>query len=117
MTSNHTVEDLTAAIAAFTDARDWRQFHNPKNLLLALMGEVGELAEHFQWLTADEAVRVKYDDYLRAEVAAELADVTIYLLRLADELDVDLGAATLAKLAQNETRFPRTGHQQGDPST
>jgi dCTP diphosphatase len=105
---SRTVAELTAAVNAFVDARDWRQFHNPKNLVLALVGEVGEVAEHFQWLTAEEAAAVPRDPDRRAAVADELADVAIYLLRLADELDVDLAAAVAQKLTRNETRFPGT---------
>lgn len=103
-----TIDDLTAAIAAFADARDWRQFHNPKNLLLALMGELGELAEHFQWLTTEQASKVSEDSSSRSAIEDEVADVAIYLLRLADELNVDLATAIRAKLARNETRFRRS---------
>jgi dCTP diphosphatase len=102
---SRTVAELTAAVNAFVDARDWRQFHNPKNLVLALMGEVGEVAELVQWLTPEEAADLAGGDGHEA-VADELADVAIYLLRLADELDVDLAAAVEAKLARNVRRFP-----------
>lgn len=101
-----TVAELTQQINAFVDARRWRRFHNPKNLVLALMGEVGEVAELLQWLTQEEAAAVADDDLRRAEVADELADVAIYLLRLADELGVDLSQAIRAKLERNATRFP-----------
>jgi dCTP diphosphatase len=103
---SRTVAELTAAVNAFVDDREWRRYHNPKNLILALVGEVGEVAEHFQWLTASEAADLPDDPDRHAEVADELADVAIYLLRLADELGVDLSAAIEAKLTRNETRFP-----------
>jgi dCTP diphosphatase len=99
------MEELQARIRAFAQERDWEQFHTPKNLAMALSGEVGELVEIFQWLTADEAGRVM--DGPRAEnVEDELADVFTYLLRMADVLGVDLAEATRAKLARNEDRYP-----------
>jgi NTP pyrophosphatase (non-canonical NTP hydrolase) len=99
------MDELQASIREFAKERDWEQFHTPKNLAMALSGEVGELVEIFQWLTAAEADRVM--DGPRAEdVEDELADVFIYLLRMADVLGVDLGRATRAKLERNEDRYP-----------
>ena len=103
---SRTVAELTDQVNAFVAARQWRRFHNPPNLGLALMGEVGEVAELFQWQTAAEAAAIADDPVARAEAADELADVAIYLLRLADELQVDLAEAVLAKLERNEERFP-----------
>jgi NTP pyrophosphatase (non-canonical NTP hydrolase) len=108
-----TVEDLTAAVNAFVDVRDWRRFHNPKNLVLALVGEVGEVAELVQWLTAEEAAALAGDAGPRDELADELADVAIYLLRLADEVGIDLAAAIEAKLARNAERFPAGSPEPG----
>lgn len=97
---------LVEAIRAFADARDWAQFHSPKNLAMALTGEVGELVEIFQWLTEDESRRAT-DDPARAEqVRHELADVLIYLVRLSDVLGVDLDAAVREKLAVNARKYP-----------
>lgn len=91
----------------FTEERDWGQFHDPKSLILALVGEVGELAELFQWLSADTAAeRVRDQPLLRGRVSDELADVLIYLVRLADVLDIDLGEAALRKLRGSSERFP-----------
>jgi dCTP diphosphatase len=99
------LEELRTRLRSFARARDWEQFHNPKNLAMALTGEVGELVEIFQWLTADEAGHVMEGP--RAEdVENELADVFIYLLRMADVLGVDLAEATQAKLERNEDRYP-----------
>lgn len=90
----------------FTEERDWGQFHDPKSLLLALVGEVGELAELLQWLpVADVANRARLEP-LRTRTGEELADVLIYLVRLADVLDCDLASAARAKLAAAEARFP-----------
>ena len=109
MSGDVTLAELTAEVRAFSDARDWRQFHNPKNLVLALAGEVGEVAAEVQWLTADQAAVIPSDPDRAAALTDELADVAIYLLRLADELGVDLAAAIRAKLARNETRYPPPG--------
>lgn len=95
---------LRQALRVFAKERDWEQFHTPKNLAMALTGEVGELVEHFQWLTAEQAVAL--DEGVREEVALEMADVLLYLVRLADILDIDLAAATTRKLVINEQRYP-----------
>jgi NTP pyrophosphatase (non-canonical NTP hydrolase) len=89
----------------FTAVRDWEQFHTPKNLAMALAGEVGELIAELQWLTPDEAAHVMEDADAGARVRSELADVTIYLLRLADVLGVDLVEAAHAKLDEGEKRY------------
>jgi len=91
---------------AFTDERDWGQFHDPKSLVLALVGEVGELAELFQWLPADHAAQLAAADPLRQRVGEEMADVLAYLVRLADVLDVDLAEVTRKKLENSAERFP-----------
>ncbi len=96
---------LTRLVREFSVERDWEQFHDPKSLLLAITGELGELAELFQWVPAGDAVARFDEPARRARAAEEMADVTIYLLRLADVLGVDLGAATRAKLALNRDRF------------
>jgi dCTP diphosphatase len=95
-------EDLTRRMREFTDARDWGRFHDLKSLTLALAGEVGEVAELVQWLPGG----MTPDDALRERIGNELADVLLYLVRLADVADVDLGAAAVRKLALNEERFP-----------
>lgn len=100
------IHDLTLSIRAFADARDWGRFHTPKNLAMALSVEVAELAEHFQWLTPEEADALAGDDAAREELASEIADVAIYLLRIADVLGVDVAQAVRSKLARNEVRFP-----------
>ena len=97
--------ELQARLASFAEERQWEPFHTPKNLTMALSGEVGELVEIFQWLTAEQSATVM-DGPRAGDVADELADVFIYLLRLADILDVDLLEAARAKLDRNERRFP-----------
>jgi len=100
------IEDLTAALRQFADERDWAQFHTPKNLVMALVGEVGELIEHFQWLTPEESAEVMQDETSARRIAEELADVLIYLVRLADVVGVDLLSAADTKLEANAKRYP-----------
>ena len=95
---------LNAQLARFAAARDWDQFHNPKNLAMALAGEAGEVLEHFQWLTPEQAANLPPGT--RAEVALECADVLLFLLRLADKLDIDLAAAARKKMTINAKRYP-----------
>ena len=96
---------LSDRLREFADARDWEKFHTPKNLASALSVEASELLEIFQWLTPEESSAVMADDKNRAAVLDEMADVLIYLVRMADVLDVDLVVAANAKVSRNETRF------------
>lgn len=100
------IERLQTMIAQFAAQREWQRFHTPKNLVMALTGEVGELSELFQWLNDEESATITADPALRVRVEEEAADVFIYLLRLADVLDVDLVAAVEAKLRKNAERYP-----------
>ncbi len=95
---------LRGRLRRFAAARDWAQFHTPKNLAAALTVEAAELLEHFQWLTPEQSARLPRA--ARAEVAHELADVLLYLVRLADVLDIDLPAAARRKLAINARKYP-----------
>jgi NTP pyrophosphatase (non-canonical NTP hydrolase) len=98
--------DLASLLRSFAQARDWEQFHTPKNLAMALCGEVGELVACFQWLTPDESKSIMNDPVGAEEIRSELADVLQYLIRLADVLEVDLAEAVRAKAQVNERRFP-----------
>ncbi|WP_427885458.1 nucleotide pyrophosphohydrolase [Kribbella sp. GL6] len=98
--------ELRDRMRTFTEERDWDQFHDPKSLILALVGEVGELAELFQWLPADTARDRAQEPHLHQRTGEELADVLLYLIRLADVLDIDLAQAALHKLEDSTTRFP-----------
>ncbi|UJW34379.1 nucleotide pyrophosphohydrolase [Saccharothrix sp. AJ9571] len=102
-----TLEDLIRRLREFADARDWEPFHTPKNLVMALSGEAGELTSLFQWLTPEESAGWRSDPELEANVLDEIADVTLYLVRLADVLGIDLYEAANAKIDRNELRFPR----------
>ena len=98
--------DLRQRLRTFAAERDWEQFHSPKNLSMALAAEAGELLELFQWLTEEEsrALVTSGDDLAR--VREELADILIYLVRLADQLGIDLEQAALDKIAANAEKYP-----------
>jgi len=100
------IQDLAANLRAFADARDWAQFHSLRNLVLALAGEVGELAAEVQWIPDDSIAQALADPTKRSAVESEIADVASYIIRIADVLGIDLGKAIRDKLALNETRYP-----------
>lgn len=97
---------LQEAIAVFARDRDWDPFHSPKNLAMALTAEVGELVELFQWLSEGASYRVAHDPATARHVRDEIADVLVYLVRLAAVLDVDLDEAVRSKLAANALKYP-----------
>lgn len=96
--------EIRAKARQFASDRDWDQFHSPKNLAMALSGEVGELVEIFQWLTEDQSRNLSPEQ--QKKVAHEIADVQIYLIRLGDKLGVDIPAAVSEKMALNEAKYP-----------
>ena len=104
MDTDDSLQQLRGKLAGFAAERDWDQFHNPKNLAMALVVEAGELVEHFQWLSPAEAAALPAAS--KAEVAMEMADVLMFLLRLADKLDVDLISAAHEKLELNRQKYP-----------
>jgi dCTP diphosphatase len=95
--------DLTISLRRFAEKRDWDKFHTPKNLACALITEAGELLEHFRW---EDFSSETLTDQKRREIEEELADILIFLVRLADKLGTDLPAAAVRKLALNEERYP-----------
>ena len=103
--SEPTFEDMRSQLQSFASARDWDQFHTPRNLALALVGEVGELCELFQW-TSDANPPTSWPEAKRQNLREELADVATYLVRLADKCDVDLPAAIAGKLQKNARKYP-----------
>lgn len=100
------ISDVLARLHEFTDERDWAQFHTPRNLVLALVGEVGELAELVQWRTDAEVVDLARTADGREALADELADVFTYLVGIADALGVDLDEAVHAKISKNAVKYP-----------
>src|SRR5512139_2712552 len=100
------VSRLQQAVARFARERDWDRFHSPKNLAMALAGEAGELLELFQWLSEDDSREVARNPATARAVRDELADVLVYLVRLAAVLEVDLDEALRSKLATNAAKYP-----------
>ena len=103
-TEQNDLEILRETVRQFAAERDWDQFHSPKNLSMALVVEAAELVEHFQWLTEKQSADLSPDK--RIEVEAEMADILIYLIRLADKLNVNLVQAVECKIKDNESKYP-----------
>jgi NTP pyrophosphatase (non-canonical NTP hydrolase) len=99
------IEALAAALREFSTASEWSQFHTPKNLAMALSVEAAELLEPFQWLTPEQSMQVASEPNRFVQIAGELADVLIYLVRLADILDIDVNQAVSDKLAANAKKY------------
>lgn len=104
MRGSETIDRLREQVRKFADARDWAQFHTPKNLAMALAVETAELMEHFQWLTPQQSAALPA--HAKRAVALEIADVLIYLVRLSDVLGVDALAAAFAKVSVNARKYP-----------
>lgn len=98
------LDELKIKMRQFSQARNWDQFHSPKNLAMALSGEVGELVECFQWLTEEQSSDLSKEQ--RSAVADEIADVQLYLIRLADKLDIDIPKEAQRKIIVNEEKYP-----------
>ncbi len=98
------ISELTARIQAFVDAREWRKYHNPKDLSVAIAAEAGELMQHFVW-QQDDQIEARVATR-RSEIASEIADVAILLFELADNLGLRLGEAMAEKIQHNENRYP-----------
>ncbi|MFQ5935050.1 MAG: nucleotide pyrophosphohydrolase [Acidiferrobacterales bacterium] len=100
----HSLDDIRQRLRTFVDERDWQQFHSPKNLSMALSVEAAELMEHFQWLTEQQSLELSAEQ--REQVALEMADIFLYLMRLADRLDIDLLGSAWRKIGLNEKKYP-----------
>ncbi len=98
------IAELTAQIQTFVDARDWRKFHNAKDLAVAISAEAGELMQHFVW-QQEEQIEKRLEKN-REEIASEIADVAILLFEFADNLGMNLGEVMQAKIARNDVRYP-----------
>ena len=98
------LQDLRRRLQAFVDERDWQQFHSPKNLAMAMIVEAGELVEHFQWMTEQQSRELSPDQM--EQVAHEIADTFVYLLRIADVLGIDIIDAANRKLEINARKYP-----------
>lgn len=100
------VRGAAQALREFAEARDWAQFHSPKNLVMALSGEVGELNEIFQWMTEADSFKAASSEATAKAVRDEIADVALYLIRLSDVLGIDLNEAVSSKLVMNAAKYP-----------
>ena len=97
-------DDIVVELRRFAEERDWDQFHSPKNLAMATTVEAAELLEHFQWLTEEQSKNLKSEKL--AKVAEEIADIQVYLIRLADKLGVDIMESVRAKIKLNAAKYP-----------
>lgn len=104
--STTTVAELRQHVLAFVRARDWEQFHSPKNLSMALAAEAGELMEPFLWATPEESRQIAADPVKRGRIADELADVVVYALEFANMTGIDVSAAIEAKMRANAVKYP-----------
>lgn len=100
------INEIKQKLASFAEARNWDQFHTPKNLSMALAAEAAELLEIFQWLTDEQSKEIVHNEKETAQVRQEIADVMIYLVRLADKLNVNIEQAVLEKIELNEKKYP-----------
>ncbi len=112
---SQSLESLRLRLRQFADERDWEQFHSPKNLAMALIVEAAELVEHFQWLTEEQSralaaksVEDAKTTHKHQQIRHEMADILVYLVRLADQLDIDLLAAVTEKVQLNAEKYPAT---------
>ncbi|KAL9408365.1 hypothetical protein AB3S75_046846 [Citrus x aurantiifolia] len=100
------LKDLSKQLEEFAMARDWEKFHSPRNLLLAMVGEVGELSEIFQWRGEVDKGLPNWEDADKEHLGEELSDVLLYLIRLADICGIDLGDAATKKIVKNAIKYP-----------
>lgn len=103
--SSNILNELMQEVRRFAEVRNWGQFHTPKNLAMAIAGEAGELAAEFQWLTPEESMNDALSGDQKKSIELEIADVQIYLLRIADVLGIDIAEVVREKIRINETRF------------
>ena len=101
-----TVDQLKALVARFVAERDWRQFHDPKNLSMSIAIEAAELMEHFQWVRSDQLPELLADEQSRQEIEEELADVLAFVVSLANCLEIDLSDALAGKMKKNAEKYP-----------
>ena len=100
------IKKLEKQLERFADERDWEKFHTPKNLVMALSGEAGELTEIFQWLTVEESKKIVQSEEIMQKVKDEVADIQIYLIRLSHKLGIDIETAVVNKMKKNENNYP-----------
>lgn len=106
MTDILNIDELKKTLVNFSKRRKWEKFHSPKNLAMAMAGEMGELLELFQWLTEKESFQVKNNPSCKEKVAYELADILLYAVHIASQLDINLNTAIFNKIAINNKKYP-----------
>ena len=104
--SRSTVSELKEMVEQFVSERDWHQFHTPKNLSMAMAIEVGELMEHFQWITGEESRNIHNTPEKKEAVAEELSDVLCYCMAIANEMDIDIAQSMTSKMQKNRAKYP-----------
>jgi len=103
---NNKLNDLINKLRVFSNERDWDQFHSPKNLIMALTSEVGELSDIFQWLSEEQSKIENIDSKSLEKTKEEIADVFLYILRIADKLNIDLEKEAVKKIRINAEKYP-----------
>ncbi len=103
---NNKLDDLINKLRVFSNERDWDQFHSPKNLIMALTSEVGELSDIFQWLSEEQSKIENIDSKSLEKTKEEIADVFLYILRIADKLNIDLEREAVKKIRINAEKYP-----------
>ena len=106
MTDILNIRKTQKILADFAKIRAWEKFHSPKNLSMAIAGEAGELLEIFQWLSEPESINIKKDLVIKEKVSHELADIILYIIRMADQLDININEAVHNKIKINNTKYP-----------
>ncbi|GAM11104.1 dCTP pyrophosphatase 1 [Geobacter sp. OR-1] len=106
MIDDKSLQDLMMRVKAFCEARDWDQFHGPKDLAIGVITEASELLEHFRFQSDEQALALLNDPHIREEIEDELADVLFFLLRFSQRFEVDLAAALHRKIAKSERKYP-----------
>lgn len=106
MTDMIDIDEIKSKLRRFAEERDWNKFHTPKNLAMAIAGEVGELIEIFQWMTDEESLHAKNDNVVHQKTSEEIADIFMYLIRLIDVMAIDLKEAINIKMELNSAKYP-----------
>ncbi|MCD6045510.1 MAG: hypothetical protein K0R48_673 [Gammaproteobacteria bacterium] len=99
-------DKLKKILAHFADIRDWKKYHSPKNLSMAIAAEAGELLEIFQWMSESESLTIQHFSEVKEKVSFELADIVLYIIRIADLLDINLNESLYNKIAVNNDKYP-----------
>lgn len=100
------IDELTLAVKSFCEARDWDQYHGPKDLAIGVITEASELLEHFRFLSEKEALALLSDKERKSDIEDELADVLFFLIRFSQRFDIDLGKALIRKIEKSEKKYP-----------